>query len=202
MVDAVSGTEGYAEQADALVPLYEGIGFAKFHAPIMHLVPTLPTEILDIGAGTGRDAAGFAAMGHRVLAVEPTAELRAHAMALHPSPAIEWLDDALPLLPGVTARGRRYGLVLLTAVWFHLDEAQRRLAMPVVAGLVAPGGSLCMTLRHGAVPPGRRMFEVSAAETIALADAQGLTAVLTMQGLPDNFGRGIIWTRLAFTRPG
>lgn len=198
----MSGTEGYAAQADALVPLYEGIAFAQFHAPILHLVPTTPIHVLDIGAGTGRDAAGFAEMGHHVLAVEPTAELRAHGLALHPSPAIEWLDDSLPLLPEVAARGERFGLVMLTAVWFHLDAAQRRLAMPVVAGLVAAGGSLCMTLRHGAVPPGRRMFEVSAAETVALADSQGLTSVLVMEGLRDNFGRGITWTRLAFTRPG
>jgi predicted RNA methylase len=34
---------------------------------------------LGYGAGTGRDAAGFAAMGHTVTAVEPTAEFRAAA---------------------------------------------------------------------------------------------------------------------------
>ena len=197
----MSGTEGYAAEADALVPLYESLAFATFHAPFLPLVPAPPIHVLDIGAGTGRDAAGFAGMGHRVLAVEPTAELRAHGMALHPSPAIEWLDDTLPLLPEVTARGGTFGLVMLTAVWFHLDAAQRRLAMPVVAGLVAPGGSLCMTLRHGPVPEGRRMFEVSPAETVALAEGQGLSAVLAMEGLRDNFGRGVTWTRLAFSRP-
>jgi hypothetical protein len=30
-------------------------------------------------------------MGHRVVAAEPTDELRGPAMALHPSPRIEWL---------------------------------------------------------------------------------------------------------------
>jgi hypothetical protein len=37
----------------------------------------------------------LAAMGHRVVAVEPTAALRARAAILHPSPRIEWLDDSL-----------------------------------------------------------------------------------------------------------
>jgi protein-L-isoaspartate O-methyltransferase len=37
--------------------------------------------VLDIGSGTGRDAAGLAAMGHSVVAVEPTAELRIGAAA-------------------------------------------------------------------------------------------------------------------------
>jgi hypothetical protein len=30
-------------------------------------------------------------LGHRVVAVEPTVEMRLGAMALHPSPLIEWL---------------------------------------------------------------------------------------------------------------
>src|ERR1700693_3302183 len=51
----VSGTEGYAEEAEALVRHYESLSF----------VSAAPCSVLDIGAGTGRDAASFAAMGHR-----------------------------------------------------------------------------------------------------------------------------------------
>ncbi|WP_204324597.1 class I SAM-dependent methyltransferase, partial [Stenotrophomonas maltophilia] len=65
---------------------------------ILHLVPAAPVRAIDIGAGTGRDAAALAARGHRVLAVEPTAELLAEARRLHPSALIEWLDDGLPEL--------------------------------------------------------------------------------------------------------
>jgi len=88
---SVSGTEGYADEAEALVRQYESLSFADVHRQVMHLSPTTPSKILDIGAGTGRDAAGFAALGHRVTAVEPTAELRIRAGALHPSSAIEWV---------------------------------------------------------------------------------------------------------------
>ena len=91
-----SGTEGYADEAEALVTQYEKISFAEVHRQVIHLIPTAPSRILDIGAGTGRDAAGFAAMGHRVTAVEPTAELRLRAKVLHPSPQTQWLEDSLP----------------------------------------------------------------------------------------------------------
>ncbi len=37
-------------------------------------------------------------------------------------------------------------------------------------------GQILMSLRHGPVPPGRRMFDVSADETIALAAGHGLSA--------------------------
>jgi protein-L-isoaspartate O-methyltransferase len=91
-----SGTEGYADEAEALVQQYESISFADVHKQVLHLIPKPPARVLDIGAGTGRDAAGFADMGHIVTAVEPTAELRMRAMKLHPSPQIAWVDDSHP----------------------------------------------------------------------------------------------------------
>ena len=68
----VSGTEGYADEAEELFKRYESIPPADAHRAVLHLIPGVPSRILDIGSGTGRDAAWFAAQGHRVLAVEPT----------------------------------------------------------------------------------------------------------------------------------
>ncbi len=100
-----SGTEGYAGEAESLVRQYESLSFADVHRHIMHLLPEPPARVLDIGAGTGRDAAGFAGLGYFVTAVEPTAELRLRAQQLHPSPNIAWLDDSLPELRLLPARG-------------------------------------------------------------------------------------------------
>jgi SAM-dependent methyltransferase len=201
MSGPVSGTEGYANEVEALVKQYESIEFAEVHKTVLHLVPAAPARILDIGAGTGRDAAGFAALGHSVLAVEPTEALRTRAMALHPSPSIEWMDDSLPDLARVLARGDTFDAVMLTAVWMHLDERQRQRAMPNVASLVRPGGVMAMSLRHGPVPTGRRMFEVSARETERLAAVEGLHTVLNYQKGDGALKRpGVSWTRLAFAR--
>lgn len=195
----VSGTEGYAEQAEALVKQYESLDFAENHRLVLHLIPASPCRVLDVGAGTGRDAAGFAGLGHSVVAVEPTTELRTRAMALHPSPRIEWLDDSLPELARLRPRGDRFDVVMLTAVWMHLDAAQRQRAMPNVASLVRPGGVMLMSLRYGPVPRGRRMFAVPAEETVRLAAAEGLRLVLRRDGLAARLGQaGVTWTRLGF----
>jgi SAM-dependent methyltransferase len=196
------GNEGYSEEAAALTTQYESVRFIDVHGPVLHLLPTVPSDVLDIGAGTGRDAAALAAMGHRVVAVEPTAALRDRAMLLHPSPRIEWIDDALPDLVRLVGRGDRFDVVLLTAVWIHLDAEQRRHAMPTVAGLLRPGGVLALTLRHGPAPPGgRHLFETSAAETIALATNQGLRSVVTVEHQADFYGRpAVTWTSLGFRR--
>ena len=199
----VSGTEGYADEAAELFNRYETIPAADAHRAVLHLIPAVPSHVLDIGSGTGRDAAWFAAQGHRVVAVEPTEALRRPAMALHRSPRIEWLDDSLPDLALLRSRGGSFDLVMLTAVWMHLDVRQRRQAMPSLAALVRGGGTVIMTLRHGPVPSGRRMFEVSADETIGLAATHHLHPVLNLRAEsnhPQNHAAGVTWTRLAFVK--
>jgi hypothetical protein len=138
-------------------------------------------------------------MGHRVVAVEPTDELRTGAMALHPSPRIEWIDDSLPDLRLLRARHEAFDAVMLSAVWMHLDERQRQDAMPTIASLTRVGGVLIMSLRHGPVPPGRRMFEVSAGETIAVAQTSGLSSEVNARA-PSFRDPSASWTRLAFRK--
>jgi len=197
----ISGTEGYANEAEALVKQYESLAFADIRSKVLHLIPTTAARVLDIGAGTGRDAAGFAAMGHRVMAVEPTDALRSRAAELHPSPYIEWLDDSLPDLAQINSLGVAFDVVKLTAVWMHLDLAQRQRAMPRVAALLQPGGVMIMSLRYGPIPPGRRMFTVSAEETIQLAGTEGLQPILKFDSADGVLRRpGVSWARLAFRK--
>ncbi len=202
--DGMASNQGYAAEAEALVRQYEALRFEDVQGwllPLLPLLPPAPARVLEVGAGTGRDAAGFAAMGHAALAVEPTAGLRTRAMALHPSPRIEWLDDGLPDLARVLARGEAFDAATLAAVWMHLDAGERRRAMPNLARLVRPGGLVAMTLRHGPVPLGRRMFEVAGEETVRLAAAHGLVPVIHEEGGADVQRRpGVSWTRLALRR--
>ncbi|WP_345817025.1 class I SAM-dependent methyltransferase (plasmid) [Paraburkholderia sp. PREW-6R] len=201
----VSGTEGYAESAQSLVEQWRDISFEEHHKPVMHLLPMHPACVLDVGAGIGTDAAALAARGHTVVAVEPVDALRVAGISQHPSPRIEWLDDSLPGLEILRSRRTQFDLAMLSAVWMHLDEDERRRAMPNVSALLRKGALLVMSLRHGQVPKGRRMFEVSARETIELAKAYGLRTVLntrTESSQPGNRRMGVTWSRLAFVNDG
>lgn len=194
----IQGTAGYGAQAQVLAAQYESVTFADVHRDVMHLFPVTPCAVLDIGAGSGRDAAALARLGHRVTAVEPTAELRAEGQRLHADLPIAWCDDHLPELLHTRATGQRYGLILLTAVWMHLDTQERSTAMQALAALPAEGGRIVMSLRHGPVPEGRRMFDVSADETIALAALHGLD-VCHRSEREDMLGReGVRWSFLGF----
>lgn len=194
---------GYAQEADDLFARYESRAAAEVHKRWSHLFPNPPARILDIGAGTGRDAAWFVSLGHSVLAVEPTDELRLRAQKLHPEPEITWLDDALPELLEVHARGETFDLILMNAVWMHFNEAEREAGMKHLAPLLNPRGRIAMTQRHGPIPEGRRMFEVSGDETVALAARFGLVNLMHERigsVAAENKARGIEWTKLVFEK--
>jgi SAM-dependent methyltransferase len=203
MAADASGTEGYAAEADELFARYESLAFENVHRAVLHLLPTTPARVLDIGAGTGRDAAWFAAQDHQVTAVEPVDTMRLRAMTLHPSSRIDWIDDSLPELAALRARNDQFDLIMMTAVFMHLDASERARAMPHIANLLAPGATLIMRLRHGPVPPGRRMFDVAAEEVTALAAALCLRPVFEHRGGSlgmQNAAAGITWTTLALVK--
>lgn len=193
---------GYAADAEALIPPFEAISPEDLFAPVAHLMPTAPAHIADIGAGTGRDAAWFADQGHHVLAVEPVDAFRQAGLTLHPSPRITWLGDALPGLPRTLARGERFDLVTIVAVWQHLEADRQREAMPNLASLVAPVGQLILSIRHGPGAPTRPCYPSRPEDVIALGAASGLQPVFrreTESIQAANRANGVTWTWLAFT---
>lgn len=197
------GTMGYDCNADVLIARYEAIPFEHKYRAEIDLFPRSPCTVLDVGAGTGADASWLAERGHTVTAVEPTYGFRCAGSALHPSPAITWVDDGLPDLASVIRTTQKFELILMTAVWMHLDEQERKRGMPVLADLLLPGGLLFISLRHGPVPEGRRMFDVTAAETIALACVTGLHLLRCEKRSsvqPENRSAGIEWTRLVLRK--
>lgn len=199
-VGRVRGTAGYGETADALAVQYEEVTFEQVHRDVLSLVPVEHSRILDVGAGTGRDAAALARRGHSVVAVEPTAQLRAHGQRLHAGVAIEWIDDALPELSLVPPLAQ-FGAIFATAVWMHLNAVERRQAMARIVGLLARGGRLFVNLRHGPVPEGRHMFDVSAAEAGALGAGLGLRTLHASER-PDLHGRDDVrWSSLVLQAP-
>ena len=78
----------YDVGAPTLVPEYENLSFEDIHSQVLDLLPDCAGCILDVGAGTGRDAAWFAANGHNVVAVEPSAQFRTAEQGRHHSPDI------------------------------------------------------------------------------------------------------------------
>ncbi len=196
------GSMGYAEGAAAFVERYERVPPVEKYRPVLHLLPKAPCRALDVGAGSGVDAAWLASLGHDVVAVEPTDELRRRAMTLHKSPRIRWMDDCLPRLDSVAALRPPFQLILVAGVWTHLDEAQQRTSPPTLALMPARDGLLVISVRRGPAAGGRLAFPVSIPDTVAHGEAAGLrlTIQAEMPSLqPANRAAGVTWTWLAFS---
>jgi SAM-dependent methyltransferase len=193
--------KGYADAAEDQIARMEVIDAARLLAPVAACLGR-PERMLDVGAGTGRNAAWFAGRGSQATAVEPVAELREAGRALHGA-AVRWIDDRLPALETVRAGGDRFDLILLSAVWQHLDAPDRAEAMPVLAGLLAPDGVLILSLRHGPGAPTRPVFPCTPEAAIDLARDAGLSlrhreAAASVQA--GNIANGVHWTWLALDR--
>lgn len=188
----------YDAHAAALTDGYEGMSAEEAHPQLFALLSEKPPQnILDIGAGTGRDAAALAARGHRVTAIDPSAKMLRVAKALHANSDVAWVNDALPELK--REKGK-YDVILLSAVWMHVPPADRVQAFDRLANLLAPDGSLYMTLRLGPAEPARGIWRVDAEEIRTLAAAHRLQ-VEDLGRRPDLMGRDAVhWQALLLSQ--
>lgn len=183
----------YDQNATALADSYEGLSFEAAHPELAAaLSASPPLRILDVGSGSGRDAAAMAALNHHVTALEPSDRMRALAQQIHPTAKVVWTKDALPRLESISAE--RFDVILLSAVWMHVEPSQRRAAFDRLSQLLAPGGRIYMTLRIGPAAPERAIYRVSEPELDSLARGQAMT-VIRLNQRADLLGRpNVTWT--------
>lgn len=188
---------GYDTDAARLAARYEAISSERVHSAVLDLLPPAGAA-LDVGAGSGRDAAWLAARGFEVVAVEPSAQLRRTAAALHSAAGVCWVDDRLPELTEAYALGRRFDLILLSGVWMHVHPSERPRAFMRLSGLLRTGGLLLISVRNGPGGPGRPMWNVDPAELAGFARTERMTMLRQASG-PDHLGRpDVDWVSLAF----
>lgn len=202
----VNGTDpisGYAENAAQLIARYEALNTIDVLGPAAALLPTESARILDVGAGTGRDAAWLAEKGHQVVAVEPVDEFREAGLKLHPSSRIRWVKDQLPLLT-MSPLDAGYDLILVIGVWHHQVPSDHQRAIEVLANRLASKGRIILSLRHGPGPTSRPSFPADADDVAEYAAAAGLRLgmrCVSPSVQKENRDRGVTWTWLSFDKP-
>ena len=194
-------TSYYNENAVELAKQYDSLEFENVHRSWRTYWPHGAVKVLDVGAGSGRDARWFAEQGCSVIAVEPASELR-QLGASHSSLQIQWLDDSLPALNKARKQLCQYDLILVSAVWMHLNLAERRESIAVLSELLSKTGKLTLTLRHGGFNDGRNAYSVSVEELEKLSGAVGLTICLVAEDKDSLKRTNISWQTvvLAHTR--
>lgn len=190
--------EYYELNARQIFEQYESVGFEDVHGSLIPYLPEQPAKILDVGAGSGRDAAFLASKGYLVTAVEPSLQLLNMGKHAHKNKNIEWLQDELPSLSSVSRKKDKYEFILLSAVMIHLNSKDRKISIRNLIGKLAKRGRLVITLRYGPSDIRRGVYAVSEDDVEKSASTAGLTLLDKLYS-GDALGRkDVNWCTLIF----
>jgi len=179
----------YSSNAATLSRQYDSLPFETVHKDWLQEVPQ-EGMVLDVGAGSGRDARYFAGKGLGVVAVEPASGIRELAQQYTVVNPIHWISDSLPELTEVFKLQTKFDLILLSAVWMHIPPSSREKACRKLASLLKPNGKIVISLRFGECDDERTMYKVSSNELADYANKFGLTfKLLNQEPCEDKLGR-------------
>lgn len=190
----------YNKNSRQMAEQYNSVDFETVHRSWCAYWPQAGGDILDVGAGSGRDSNWFAQQSCSVVAVEPAHGLRHRGEKNTPS-SVQWLDDYLPVLNGVKNLSRQYHLILLSAVWMHLPLNQRAEALKTLSELLLDNGHIVITLRHGQFNDGRESFGVSVAEIETLSEKLPLLISHVEEGADSLKRTDVTWQTVVLTKP-
>jgi SAM-dependent methyltransferase len=208
----------YNENSHELAQQYLSKSFEQVHQSWSQFVPAIiknpHARILDIGAGSGRDAKHFAELAVKehgtenniqVFAVEPANLLAELGARQTTGFNVKWLTDSLPALSNITKQEVSFDLILLSAVWMHIPISERARSLRKLANLLKPGGKLVISLRHGQTDEERKerkMHTVCADELRSLATDVGLFTRLETPKEADKLGRNhVSWQTVVLQMP-
>ena len=160
----------YKKYSREMYSKYNSVDFEVVHQDWLNYLPAIGSLILDVGAGSGRDALWLAKKGFDVKAIEPVFEFMEQFKRNNSDTNFEWVIDALPTLDKLKKYKKKVDLILLSAVWMHLNKEQREKSFQTFSQLNKLSGLLVMSLRYGSSPDQRVMLPVSIEEIKNLAE--------------------------------
>lgn len=191
----------YTDKAEIFFKNYIDLSFNEIFSDVLSFLPPPGVRCLDIGAGSGRDAAALSQYGYDVTAVEPSLGMRSLAENFHKEQPIKWVDDSLPKLNKIRNSNVKFQLILMSAVWMHLAPSARQEALHTVSSLLELHGIFIMTLRLGSAEPERFIYEVSVDEAIIKSNIAGLKVLHINPIRNDSLNRAAVkWQILVLTK--
>lgn len=199
LADRPDTVDYYDQDAQAFARRYDAVAFDAVHASLVRFLPPAGANVLDIGAGSGRDARAMAARGLCVTAIEPSPAFRALASD---DDGVHWIDDRLPDLASLRVDDRRYEFILCSAVLMLLPATQLAPSFTAMAALLDVDGKLAVSLRDPVDGEPVDLVHVHPDEVIlSAAVGAGLSAVAQAIA-PDALGRPMHrWRTFVFAAP-
>jgi protein-L-isoaspartate O-methyltransferase len=183
----------YNRNAKQVFEKYQGVDPIKVHASWLGHMPPKPGLALDVGGGSGRDAAWLSQLGWEVVVVEPAIALLQLGQKATETDSVTWINDALPILVKLQEYLHSFSLILVSGVLMHLPHHQRIDSLETLTGLMADNSLLIVTLRQGPDLERREFYQVSSDEIVQFAEKKSLQVEVS-DTLADELKRdGVTW---------
>jgi 2-polyprenyl-3-methyl-5-hydroxy-6-metoxy-1,4-benzoquinol methylase len=131
----------YDASAKDLASRYESADMSATHALLLRHLPK-QGRVLEVGCGSGRDAAFLLSRGYDMTATDASANMVAEAGRRHPELAGRLQQAALPLHAGSPLLERPFDAVLAMAIMMHIADQELTICAAQFAQILRPGGIL------------------------------------------------------------
>lgn len=200
LTDPQDAVDYYDQDALAFARRYDGVTFESVHAGLADWLPAAGATVLDVGAGSGRDARALAARGFQVTAVEPSAAFRQMARE---DDRIVWIDDRLPGLSSLQAKDQRFAFILCSAVLMLVPPHELDPSFAAMAQLLGSGGILAINVRNPVPGEPAELAHPHSDDDILTAAGDAGLFVIKRDMASDALGReGHFWRTFIFRQNG
>ncbi|MGC8660427.1 MAG: class I SAM-dependent methyltransferase [Desulfomonilaceae bacterium] len=197
----------YDENSEKLAALYEQADMSIAHGLLVRFLPE-NASVLEIGCGSGRDAAFLLSKGYDMAAIEASPKMIEAAQRLHPELTGRIALGALPLPDSDPLLTRQFDAVLCIGTIIHIQDQYLFEFASQMRDLVAPDGILFLSgsVRNLGSPDnrdqhGRLIIERVPEEIQLLFERLGFRLLTTIQS-DDSLGRPIRWFNLVMQKVG
>jgi len=195
----------YDVNAAEFVTRYESADMSIVHRILLRHLPE-KGRVLEIGCGSGRDAAFLTSSGFDITAIDASAQMLAAALQNHPALAGRVHHAPLPLPSDSPLLSQQFDAVVSIATIMHIPEHDLFECASQMRDMLIPGGILLLSGSVGREgisanrdPQGRLFIERPAEELQLLFERLGFRLVSKHEN-EDSFARTVQWYTLVMQR--
>jgi SAM-dependent methyltransferase len=193
----------YEESASELAGRYETADMADFHGILIRHLPSA-CSILEVGCGSGRDAAFLLKHGYEITAMDASHQMLEEAAKRHPELAPRLHVAAVPFDSDCPLLRLKFSAVLVIALVMHLTDDELKETINQFRGILNPGGTVILSasigreeIANGRDPNGRLYIERPPSDIEKLFLGGGFERIASYQN-SDSLDRPVKWFTLVF----
>lgn len=193
----------YEKSASELASRYETADMADLHEILIRHLPSA-SSILEVGCGSGREAAFLLKRGFEVTAADASPLMLKEAANRHPELAPRLQVSTVPFDSGCSLLRLKFSAVLAIALAMHLTDDELKETINQFRGILNPGGIVILSASTGREeiaekrdPDGRLYIERPPSDIEKLFTSGGFKRIASYQNC-DSLDRPVKWFSLVF----